>query len=101
MARYSGRKGVVYASVNGTGDAASVIGLSAWSIDRATDKIDVTGFGDTNKQYVMGLPDVKGSFSGTWDDTETKLYDAAASNDGCKLYLYPSSDKATAYWYRR
>lgn len=99
MARYSGRHGMVYISTNGTGAAAAVVGLTNWSIDRSTDKIDVSGFGDTNKQYVLGLPDLKGSFAGTWDDTETKLYDAAASADGCKLYLYPSSDKAAAYWY--
>lgn len=99
MARYHGRKGVVYISTSGTGAAASAIGLTVWSIDRSTDKVDVTSFGDTNKQYVQGLPDVKGTFSGNWDDTETKLITAAASSDGCKIYLYPSADKAAAYHY--
>jgi len=99
MARYAGKRGLVYVSTNGTGAAAAVLALTSWSIDRATDKIDVTSFGDANKTYVQGLADSKGSFAGNWDDTETKLYQAAASADGCKIYLYPSSDKLTAYHY--
>lgn len=99
MARYAGRKGRILISTSGTGTATVVIGLTTWSLDRSTDKIDVSAFEDTNKQYVLGLPDCKGSFAGNWDDTETKLYAAAQSTDGCKLYLYPSADKLTAYHY--
>lgn len=99
MAKYSGRKGVVYLSTSGTGNATAVIGLTSWSLDKSTDKIETTCFGDANKTYVQGLPDVKGSFAGSWDDLETKLAAAAASSDGCKLYLYPSSDKTAAYHY--
>ncbi len=40
---------------------------------------------------------MKGTFSGFFDDAEGKLITAAASSDGCKLYLYPSSDAATKY----
>lgn len=99
MAAYAGRKGVIYLSTTGAGAASSVIKLNKWSINRTTDKIEVTSFGDANKTYVQGLPDVKGSFSGFWDDTESKPFTAAASADGCKLYLYPSSDAPTKYWY--
>ena len=99
MARYAGRKGLVYISTTGTGAASSVIGLTTWNIDMATDKIDVTGFGDTNKQYVQGLRDQKGSFAGNWDDTEKKMYGASQSADGCRIYLYPSSDAMGVYFY--
>jgi hypothetical protein len=63
------------------------------------DKIDVTSFGDANKTYVQGLPDVQGTVTGFWDDTETKPFAAAASSDGLKMYLYPSADKTTSYHY--
>jgi hypothetical protein len=64
----------------------------------STDKIEVTAFGDANKTYVQGLKDIKGSFSGFFDDTETKPFTAADSGSGCLLYLYPSSLLPTRYW---
>jgi hypothetical protein len=73
--------------------------MNQWTLNRPTDKVDVTSFGDANKVYVQGLPDVQGSFKGTWDDTETKPFTAAASSDGVKLYLYPSSLVPTKYAY--
>ena len=99
MAVYPGRKGVIYLSTTGSGAATNVIKLNAWTLNKTTDKIEVTAFGDTNKTYVQGLPDIQGTFSGFWDDTETKPFTAAASTDGCKLYLYPSADKAGSYHY--
>jgi len=48
---------------------------------------------------VQGLADIKGTFAGFWDDTDTTLKTAAASADGTKLYLYPSTDAATKYAY--
>jgi hypothetical protein len=66
----------------------------------ATDKIEVTAFGDLNKTYVQGLPDLQGSFKGFWDDTESKPFTGASSTDGVKMYLYPSSDATDSkYWY--
>ena len=97
MAVYPGRKGVVYLSTSGSGTASAVLHLNNWSVDGSTDKIEVTSFGDANKTYVQGLADIKGSFSGFFDDAETKIVTAAASSDGCKMYLYPSSDAPTKY----
>jgi hypothetical protein len=99
MAAYAGRKGVVYMSATGSGDAVSVVNMKAWSLNMPTDKIEVTAFGAANKSYVQGLPDATGDMSGWWDDTSDALYDAAQSADGVKLYLYPSSDAVTKYWY--
>lgn len=99
MAVYPGRKGVIYLSTTGSGAATNVIKLNSWTLNKTTDKIETTAFGDSNKTYVQGLPDVQGSFSGFWDDTETKPNTAASSSDGCKIYLYPSSDKTTSYHY--
>jgi hypothetical protein len=86
-------------STSGSGNATSVVQLNAWTLDRATDKIEVTSFGDANKTYVQGLPDVKGTISGFWNDTETKPFAGAASSDGVKIYLYPSSNKLGSYHY--
>lgn len=99
MARYHGRKGVIYLSTSGTGTATSVIALTSWSLDRTADRVDVTAFGDSNKVYVQGLPDVSGEFSGWWDETESKIYQGSDSSDGVKIYLYPSSDAPSKYLY--
>lgn len=99
MARYHGRKGRVYMSTSGSGNASPVNSLSEWVLNMATDRVDVTAFGDTNKQTVQGLPDISGTFSGFWDDTEDRVWTARDSSDGVKLYLYPSTDAATKYWY--
>jgi len=76
-----------------------MISLSAWTLDMATDKADVTAFGDPNKVYVQGLRDIKGTISGWWDSADDSLFDAAESADGMKLYLYPASTAATIYFY--
>lgn len=99
MARYHGAKGVVYLSTTASGTASVAVSLSKWSLDRATDKVDVTAFGDTNKQYVQGLPDIKGSLAGWFDSADDALFDGADSSDGVKLYLYPSSLCPTIYHY--
>jgi hypothetical protein len=97
MAVYPGRAGVIYLSTTGTGTATNVIKLNAWTLNKATDKIDVTSFGDTNKAYVQGLPDIQGTFAGFWDDTESKPFTAATSTDGCKIYLYPSASAPSKF----
>lgn len=99
MARYPGKNGVVYMSTSGSGTASLVTALTEWTLDMPTDKIEVTAFGDTNKQYVVGLPDVSGTLAGWFDDTSDQLYDASRSTDGVKMYLYPSSSVTTKYWY--
>lgn len=99
MAKYPGRNGVVYLSSTGAGTASTVIGLTEWSINSATDKIEVTAFGDSNKTYVQGLKDLSGTFSGFWDDTETKPFAASDSSTAVKMYLYPSSSITTSYFY--
>lgn len=99
MALYHGKKGVVYISTSGTAAAVAAVSLSSWSLDSATDRVEVTAFGDTNKTYVQGLPDLTGELSGFWNDTSDQLYDASRSADGVKLYLYPSSDATTKYFY--
>ncbi len=87
-------------STTGTGTAVTLTGQASWSIDASTDRIEVTSFGDTNKTYVQGLPDISGDFSGFFDDSDATLFTAAASGDGTKMYLYPDFTNAPLrYWY--
>lgn len=99
MARYHGAKGQVFSSTTGTGVAALVASISAWTLDASTDKVETTSFGDANKTYVQGLKDLKGTISGFLDSANDSLFDGADSADGVKLYLYPASTNPTQYWY--
>lgn len=99
MPPYHGKQGVVYVSTTGAGTASQVIKLTDWSLDMSTDTVEVTSFGDTNKTYVQGLPDINGQFSGFWDDSEDKLFTGSTSSDGVKIYLYPSAAAVTKYFY--
>ncbi len=101
MSAHAGRSGAVYLAIeSATGVATTCIKLNAWTLDRATDTFEVTSFGDLNKTYVQGLPDLKGTISGVWDDSETKPFAGAASSNGVKLYLYPDiTNSPTKYAY--
>jgi len=89
MARAHGKNSRVFVSPNGTGVAVVISNLSQWSLDRATDAVEVTSFGDANKVYVQGLADLKGALSGFWDSASDPLYVAGISTDGCNMYTYP------------
>lgn len=99
MAKYHGRRGMVYISSSGTGTASAVLGLTSWSLDLSQDRVETTEFGDTNKTYVQGLRDLQGSFEGFYNDAETKVFAGAQSSDGVKVYLYPSTDAPSKYAY--
>lgn len=99
MSASPGRRSVMYLSITGTGNAINVISLNTWSINKTADKIEITSFNDTTKTYLLGMPDAQGSFAGVWNDSETKIAAAAASTDGCKIYLYPDNTKTTSYHY--
>lgn len=99
MSVYHGRKGVVYISTSGSGNATSAGKLNNWTIDMKTDKVDTTSFGDSNKTYVQGLKDITGTMAGFWQDSDNTVFAASDSTDGCKIYLYPSADAPQYYWY--
>jgi hypothetical protein len=99
MARKHGKSGRLYVDMAGGGLASPVAFLSKWTVDFATDKVDVTGLGDTNKVYVSGLPDSKGTFAGFYDDATDQLYTAAQDGQPRKFYLYPGLDLVTQYFF--
>jgi hypothetical protein len=60
---------------------------SEWSLQRNRDYVDSTSFGDTNKTYLAGLPNVQGSFSGFLDASGDLLLNAASSG-AQTIFLY-------------
>ena len=97
----AGRKGRIYAdiSTDGTGNAVPIVNLNSWSLNRTTDKVEVTSFGDTSKTYVVGLPDAQGDFAGFWDTDGTQYRLSEAIDGGRKFYQYVTTDATTKYFF--
>jgi hypothetical protein len=99
MARYNGRRGLVYLATTGAAAATAVARLNAWTLDMSRNFSDATAFEDLNQQYTGGKPNFQGTLSGIWDDTDDHMYDAMMG-DGLKMmYLYPSALVLTKYFY--
>lgn len=101
MARYHGRGGRVYLGVNGASPSPAA-SLQTWSLDTTVDTVDVTAFGDSNKQYVPGFKDVKGTIAGFWDSADDTMFnsvDATAGGNSIGMYLYPATNASVKYWY--
>lgn len=100
MGRIHGRRGRIYMGIaNDSATAEPLPFFADWSINFATDKIDVTAMGDSNKVYVAGLPDASGEFSGFYDDSTNQTYTAAVDGLARKFYLYPSTSLTTQYFF--
>ena len=95
-----GRRGRLYVGLaSSTAAAEAIANLKNWSITFQTDQSDVTVFGDANKTYVAGLPDVGGSYNGFYDTASAQLYTAATDGAARRFYLYPTTDSLTTYWF--
>lgn len=99
MARIAGRNGRLYMNLTSGGTAEPVTFLNTWSLNFATEKIDVTSFGDTSMIYVSGLPDAQGTYAGFYDDATVQMYTAATDGVARKFYLYPSTTNNAQYWF--
>ena len=99
MARRHGSQGEVAIDPDGTTTYVPVAALNSWTLDSARDKVDVTAFGDVNKQYVVGLPDTKGTFGGWWDETSTPdtIFAVAGGDVPVGLRLTPSKVTPTYF----
>ena len=99
MARIAGRNARVYIDITGSGSAEPIPYIKSFTINRNTDRYDVTAFGDTNKTSVQGLPNAEGNFSGFYDDTTAQMYTAASDGVARKSYFYPNISTPTDYWF--
>lgn len=102
-AREHGRAGVVYMGITqsaGVSAVATPVGfLTDWTVNKNTDKVDVTAMGDSNKIYVAGLPDATGDFNGWYDFFTPQTYVAAGDGIPRNFYLYPNAANASDYFY--
>jgi len=77
MARKHGKRGQILWDTTPTGSPITLVALgdlNAWTLDMSTDRVEVTAFGDTNKQRVTGLPDFSGTMGGFWNPTSAPTY---------------------------
>ena len=77
----------------------AVADLNSWTLDMDRDTVDVTAFGDTNKQFVLGLPNFSGTYSGFWNSTTSPtLFNAILGTVAVGLKLTPDTATATAFF---
>jgi hypothetical protein len=82
------------------GVAEPIAFVKSFSFSAATDKTDVTAFGDGNKIYTAGLPDSSGQFGFWYDDATAQTYTAAVDGIARKFYLYPDIVNVPGqYWF--
>jgi hypothetical protein len=76
----------------GGATAVPVASLNSWSLDLARDRADATCFGDLNKVWVQGLPNVEGELGGIWDELASQvLFGVALGDTAVLLKLIPST----------
>lgn len=82
-----GKNGAIYlGGAKGSG-GIKVAAKTEWTLQRNRDYVDATVFGDTNKTYLAGLPNLQGTFNGFLDASGDLLLSAATS-DSQTIYLY-------------
>ena len=99
--RKHGKRGqVLLDSVPASPVAPVVVGdLNAWTLDMATDRVEVTAFGDTNKRRVSGLPDFSGTIGGWWNSATTpSLFAVVLSGTPAWLRLVPDYTEPTFFF---
>ena len=90
MAKQHGRGGKLFVDVAGGGSASLVTHLNKWTFAANQDIVEVTDFDDSNKTYVAGFSDAKGTFAGFYDDATPQTYTAAQDGVARKFYMYPN-----------
>jgi hypothetical protein len=97
--RKHGYRGQVKMDPTGGATLVAVADLNAWTADFTRDQVDVSAFGDNFKQYVLGLPDAKGTYGGWWNSASSPaLFDVAFGSTPVTLNLVPSVDEPTYFF---
>lgn len=81
MAKLHGKNGSI--KVGGV----TVAEKTEWSLNMARDRVDATVFGNTNKTYLLGLPDVNGTYAGFLDTAGDAMLTAAGAGDAVDIEL--------------
>lgn len=82
-----GKNGAIYLGAAKGSGGIKVATKTEWTLQRNRDYVDATTFGDTNRTYLAGLPNVQGTFAGLLDVSGDLLLNAATS-DATQIYLY-------------
>jgi hypothetical protein len=99
VGRIAGRNAAIYLGATTSAAASPVTFQNTWSMNFTSEKIDVTGFGESTKTYVAGIADAQGEFAGFYDDATPQTYTAAIDGLSRRFYLYPSSLTPTQYFF--
>lgn len=89
-----GKNGAIYLGGAKGAGGVKVATKSAWTLQRNRDYVDATVFGEANKTYLAGLPNVQGTFAGILDVSGDMLLNAATS-DSQTMYLYADDNPFT------
>jgi hypothetical protein len=82
-----GKNAAIYLGAAKGSGGIKVASKTDWTLRRNRDYVDATTFGDTNRTYLAGLPNVEGTFAGMMDVSGDLLLNAATS-DATQIYLY-------------
>lgn len=98
--RIHGKNGQVYVDVDGASpfSYSLIADLNAWTLDMSTDRVDVTAFGDTNKQRVSGLPDYSGTIGGWFNAGNVTYLDAVLAGIPVQMKLVPNSADSSVFF---
>ena len=82
-----GKNGAIYLGGAMDGGGVKVANKAEWTLQRNRDYVDATTFGNLNKTYLAGLPNVQGTYAGLLDVSGDLLLSAAISG-AQEIYLY-------------
>jgi hypothetical protein len=93
----SGRNGSVKWDPTGAGGvtAVALMSIKSFSLSLATEKINVSCFGDQNRVYIPGLRDISGSLGGFWNSEDMSLVEATELTAPGYLELIPDTGDGT------
>lgn len=95
-----GKNAAIYYAQPG-GAKGGVATKAEWTVNMSRDYVDATVFGDKNKTYLVGLPDIQGTFSGILDVSGDVMVNSTfgqastTTSDTVWLYLYADDQSAS------
>lgn len=99
MAKFHGKNMTVYIADSGGTRRNISVDLDSIEVPSDQDIVDVSGFGDSKKNYVTGLADSRVTMKGQFDDTATTgahtvLSGLIGGTTGYYLEVYPKGSVA-------
>jgi hypothetical protein len=93
----SGRNGSVKWDPTGVGGptAVALMSIKGFQLSLATEKINVSCFGDQNRVYIPGLKDISGTLTGFWNSADMSLIEATELTAPGFLELIPDTGDGT------